>query len=294
MTPSTILLIGGDSEIGAATFSYMTALGRAARATTRRVATASAQGRIFFDLAVPAQDWRLPGDIDAACILAAIARLKACHDDPHGSARINVDQTLTLIERLLAQGIYVLFLSTNQVFDGTRACVPADAPPSPISEYGRQKAQVEAALIAAIANGRPGAILRFGKVVSPGIELLLNWRDRLVAGRRIQAFFDMVMAPIPVACAAQAIDALLAAQRPGVWQLTGPRDISYSAAALHIAQRVAADPGLVESVRASAAGIPIGGGVANTTLDSRRLREEFDIVVPDALTVIDALIGVAG
>jgi dTDP-4-dehydrorhamnose reductase len=41
---------------------------------------------------------------------------------------INVTGTIELIERLVACGICVLFLSTNQVFDGTRAHVPAAAP----------------------------------------------------------------------------------------------------------------------------------------------------------------------
>jgi len=195
-----------------------------------------------------------------------------------------------LIERLFGQNAYVLFLSTNHVFDGTRAGVPADAPFCPISEYGRQKMHVERALGAAIAKGRPAAILRFGRVVSPGMELLLGWRDRLAAGQPVQAFFDMVMAPLPVEIAAQAIDALLASKRPGLWQLTGPRDVSYAAAALHIARRLGADPSLVASVSASAAGIPIGGGVANTTLDSSRIRAEFGIAVPDAWAVIDKVL----
>ena len=48
-----------------------------------------------------------------------------------GSAHINVTQTLALIERLLAHGIYVLFLSTNQVFDGETPHVASEAPYAP-------------------------------------------------------------------------------------------------------------------------------------------------------------------
>lgn len=287
----TYLLVGGDSEIGTATFAYMAARSRPVSATTRRADKLAVPSRILLDLAKPADSWHLPADVDATCVLAAVARLKACNDDPRGSAYINVDQTLALLERLLRRGAYVLFLSTNQLFDGTRAQVPVDTAPCPISEYGRQKARTEAALRAAMAQGKPVAILRFGKVVSPGIELLLNWRDKLASGQRIQAFFDMVMAPLPVALAAQAIDALLVSRRPGIWQLTGPRDVSYRAVALHIAKRVGADPRLVEAVSASSAGIPIGGGVANTTLDSSRMRTEFGLAAPDAWDVIDALIG---
>src|SRR5215471_18597043 len=111
------LLIGGDSEIGAATNRFLQAQGMPVRATTRRRDRVCAD-RPFLDLADALDAWTPPPGTRSACILAAVARLAACAADPAGSARINVTQTLTVIERLLAGGVHVLFLSTNQVFDG--------------------------------------------------------------------------------------------------------------------------------------------------------------------------------
>src|SRR5438128_259674 len=111
------LLVGGDSEIGAATFRALGVQKLPVATTTRRPERA-ALDRLILDLASPLEDWQPPAGTCAACIFAAVARLTDCSADPPGSANVNVTQTLALIDRLLARGIYVLFLSTNQVFDG--------------------------------------------------------------------------------------------------------------------------------------------------------------------------------
>src|SRR5947209_20444494 len=111
-----LLLIGGDSEIGAATARALDRQKIAGAATTRRHGEASPQ-RPFLDLAAPLGDWQPPPGTSSACVFVAVARLAACAADPAGSAHVNVTQTLALVDRLLARDSHVLFLSTNQVFD---------------------------------------------------------------------------------------------------------------------------------------------------------------------------------
>src|ERR1700749_1277786 len=120
-----ILIVGGDSEIAAAASAHLRSVGRDVVATTRREDRASAD-RPFLDLGRPVDDWPIPDGIGAACFCAAIARLADCARDPEGSTRVNVTGTVALADRLLARGIPVLFLSTDKVFDGSRAQVPAD------------------------------------------------------------------------------------------------------------------------------------------------------------------------
>jgi dTDP-4-dehydrorhamnose reductase len=284
-----ILIVGGDSEIAAATSTHLRSAGRDVVATTRREDRTNAD-RPFLDLDRLVEDWPIPDGISAACFCAAIARLADCARDPEGSARINVTGTVTLADRLLARGIPVLFLSTDKVFDGSRAQVPADTPPSPVSEYGRQKAAAEAALSERMRAGAPAAILRLAKIVFPGMDLLRQWITILRAGKPIRAFDDMMMAPTPVALVAQAIERLLAEPGAGIFQLTGPRDIAYSEIALHLARQLGVDLALVEAVSAYSAGLPAGSTALNTTLDSSKLRQRYAISVPDAWDVIDELI----
>jgi dTDP-4-dehydrorhamnose reductase len=281
------LVVGGDSEIGGAAYRTMTAAGRPVAATTRRPGRAAEWP--LLDLAQPLGDWLPPAGTRAACIFAAVARLAACAGDPEGSAHINVTQTLGLIERLLAHDVYVVFLSTNQVFDGHTPHVAADEAACPVSEYGRQKALTEAAVKERMAQGAPLAILRLAKVASPGMALIDGWVSSLAAGKPICAFHDMTMAPTPTELVVAAIEALMADRRPGIYQLTGPRDVTYSEVGRFLAWRLGADAGLVSESSALEAGLPEGCNPPHTTLDSSRLRELYGIEVPDAWRVVEAL-----
>ena len=236
-----LLLLGGDSEIGAATIRHLNERAMPALATTRRPDRVSGR-MVLLDLSQPLNHWEPPAGVDAACIFAAVSRLAACASNPEASAFINVEQTLALAERLLARGIYVLFLSTNQVFDGSVAQVGAEAPTCPVSEYGRQKARTEAALRQHMDRGAPVGILRLAKVMSPDMPLVHGWIDALTAGRSIRAFHDMTMAPAPTEMVVSAIAHLLRDKARGIFQLSGPRDVSYLEIGYQLAERVAAAP----------------------------------------------------
>lgn len=283
------LLVGGDSEIASATFAYMQRHGLPVVATTRR-AERVPDGGIFLDLAPPLAAWQPPPETRAACILAAVGHLVDCQRDPVGSALINVTRTVELVERLVSRGIYVLFLSTNQVFDGSRPQVPAGTPVNPVSEYGRQKARTETRLQAMMAAGAPVGILRLAKVVAPGMALLRQWQAALGVGQPVHAFRDMVMAPTPIGVAAAAITALLAERCLGIWQLTGPLDISYAEIAAHIARHLDADAALVRPVAAASAGMPKGSTPRHTTLDSSALRARFGIAAPAPWSTIEGVL----
>jgi dTDP-4-dehydrorhamnose reductase len=283
------LLIGGNSEIGAATARLLRAQGRRVITTTRREGSAGGD-ELFLDLEALPDDWRPPRAIEAACVFVAVARLAACEADWAGSHRINVTQTLKLAEKLISQGVYTLFLSTNQVFDGTRAHIAADAPLSPVSAYGRQKAATDEAFQAWVAAGPPAGILRLAKVVSPDMALIHDWRRKLAAGEPIRAFRDMQMAPTPTALVAAAIGAMLEARAPAIAQLTGPRDVGYDEVAYFIAERIGAPRRLVSPVSANESGVAPGSTPLNTTLDSAYLAARYGLVAPEPWAVIQSVL----
>jgi|HubBroStandDraft_6_1064221.scaffolds.fasta_scaffold32365_2 dTDP-4-dehydrorhamnose reductase len=279
------LIVGGDSEIGAAAFRAMKAQGKAVAATTRR-SDHVASDRPFLDLAAPLDGWTLPPGTQAVCLCAAVARLAACAKDPHGSAHINVVQTLALAEKLLARGIAVLFLSTNQVFDGRTPFQRAEAPHSPISEYGRQKARAEAALLRQMENGAPVAILRLAKVMSDTMPLICGWIKDLTASKPIRVFNDLALAPTPTNLVCSAIAALLQDRARGIFQLTGPRDVTYADIGRFLAGYLGAEPKLVNETSAREAGLPEGATPLNTTLDSSIMRVHYALEVPDVWEVV--------
>ena len=279
------LIVGGDSEIGTATSRAMQARGLAVAATTRRCEVV-APDRPLLDLAAPLDDWEPPPGTKAACLCAAVARLAACADDPQGSAYINVAQTLALVEKLLARDIAVLFLSTDKVFDGRTPHQRAAAPHSPVCEYGRQKARAEAALMRYTERGAPVAILRLAKVMSDGMPLIAGWVRELAAAKPIRVFNDLALAPTPTDLVCAAIIALLEDRARGIFQLTGPRDVSYADIGRFLAAYLDADPALVRETSAATAGLPEGSTPQHTTLDSSRLHVHYGLEVPDVWEIV--------
>ena len=286
----TFLIVGGDSAIAGAVLAELRREGLPAIATSRRPGSTGSQ-RLCLDLTRPLDDWRPPHGITAACICAAVANLVDCARDPAGSERVNVIGTIVLVERLAASGIPVLYLSTDKVFDGSRRQMPADAPLSPRSIYGRQKARTDAHLQGMIVTGARIAILRLARIVPSGWPLLRQWHDNLAAGQVVRPFRDMMTAPTPAGDAATSIVELLKASETGVWQLSGTRDVSYASIARFIAGRIDADPNLIEPVTAADAGMPEGATPFHTTLDCRALEQRFGIRPQDPWQVIDATLG---
>jgi dTDP-4-dehydrorhamnose reductase len=183
-----------------------------------------------------------------------------------------------------------VFASSDKVFDGTRPQMPADAPIAPNCEYGRQKAAVEALLRAHMARGADVAILRLSKVVGPDSVLFGDWIAAFRAGRPIRAFTDLMFAPVPVALVVEVVAALLKDRARGIFQLSGPRDISYSAAAHFLAEKRGADRKLIQDISARDGGQPPGAAVPYTSLDSTLLRERYGITVPDAWEVLQGIL----
>jgi dTDP-4-dehydrorhamnose reductase len=283
------LIVGGDSEIGAATFRAMRIQGQTVAATTRR-AERVGPDRPFFDLCAWPDAWEPPQGTRSATICAGVVRLAACADDPASSAQINVDRTLLLVEKLLARDIAVLFLSTNQVFDGHMPHVPPDAPYAPVSEYGRQKARAETALRGLMVRGAPVAILRLAKVVSTDMPLMKDWIADLSAGKPIRAFNDMTLAPTPTDLVCAVIGTLLEDRASGIFQLTGPRDVAYAEVGRFLAAHLGVEPALVRETSALRAGLPEGATPLNTTLDSSLLCRRYGFKVPDVWEVVERVV----
>ena len=118
---------------------------------------------------------RLLAGADAVVPLAAIVGAPACARDPLGSESVNVTAMRWLFEEV-GHGQLVVMPTTNSQY-GTGGVEPLteDSPVNPLSEYARQKVEVENALL----NNVPlGVSLRFATLfgMSPRmrLDLLVN------------------------------------------------------------------------------------------------------------------------
>jgi dTDP-4-dehydrorhamnose reductase len=136
-------------------------------------------------------------------------------------------------------------------------------------------------------SGAPVAILRLAKVVSDTMPLIGGWIKDLTAAKPIRVFNDLALAPTPTDLVCTAIAALLQDRARGIFQLTGPRDVTYADIGRFLAAYLDADAKLVTEASAREAGLPEGATPPNTTLDSSLLRVLYGLDVPDVWDVVE-------
>ncbi len=274
------LIVGGDSLIGGALAHVQRARGFSVMATTRRREPV-APDRLYLDLAAPPDQWPLPDEVSVAYLCAAISRTIPCRRDPAGTSLVNVERTAQLARFIIERGGRVVFLSTNQVFSGAIPYARADQPVCPVSEYGRQKARAEQRLL---AMGDAVTVLRLSKVFSPGDELLSAWADKLRAGEVIRPLGDYYVAPLRLDFVVDALTCL--AEAPGLWQASGPRDVSYGEVGMKLAELVGADASLVQPRTTAESGLELEPFGPHTTLDSTKLLEYTGFSLVDPLDAV--------
>jgi dTDP-4-dehydrorhamnose reductase len=286
MTPDTFI-IGGDSLIGQTLAGALTASGQAVCVTTRKQDT-TGKGRLYLDLDLAPENWpELPKEgIWVLC--AAVARLGKCAATPEGSRRINVGAMTALATAGVEAGAHVLFLSTDKVFDGTEACCGTADQRNPVTEYGRQKAEAEQNIL---ALGDNVGVVRLTKVLDSGLALFKGWVESLGLGQPIQAYRDMTMAPVSLETVVHVLSQAAAKRMGGILQVSGPRDVSYEDAARHFARRLGADSVLVQATETPRDKDTPETPPRHTTMDTRRLAEEFGINISDAFDVLDDVYG---
>jgi len=277
------LVIGSDGTVGGALFRRILNSGQPVIGTTRRGSSLD-EHHIYLDLADGADAWRCPRPVSVAILCAGITRVHACREDPAYSSSVNVKGISTVIANLVAAGAFVIFLSTNQVLDGSVPRQPASSPHAPATEYGRQKAELETRLA---QHGDSISIVRFAKILGPQPSLIPAWVESLRSGKPIHPFSGMTMAPIPLSCAVTVL--LIAAQLrlPGILQVTGQQDISYADAARYGANALGLDPQLIQPGTAADSGAATDPIPAYTSLNIDRIKATMGITPPDSRWTIE-------
>lgn len=281
------LVVGADGLIGQALADYLVRAGKSVVETTRRPDTIS-ERRVFLDLTEDVSDWRPPCQVSVAYLCAAISSLERCRAEPVLTATVNVHNTVALAKVLVASGTFTIFPSSNLVYDGSIPFRKADAPVSPVTVYGRQKAETERQLL---ALGNLVSIVRITKVIGPNMPLVKEWIQALQNNKPIHPFSDMVVAPVSLPFVVDVLHRIAEVHLSGIVQVSGDKDVTYEQLGHHIAHRIGTNPDLVQPIRLKEAGLQLEAIPWYTTLDTTRLRTELGIEPPDVWSTIDSVFG---
>ena len=172
------------------------------------------------------------GTLDAVVNCAAISQPVACAKTPDLARAINVPTGLLAALRSTAPNAFFVHLSTDHVYDGTRAWWAEDDAPSctAVNAYGASKRDAEAAVAREWTHH---AMLRSSVIIGPvhmpykpvSRAVFTQWLDSSLAAGAVNLFEDEFRSPVYVMDICRAIDTLLALCVPHPGQGKEPSSI---------------------------------------------------------------------
>jgi dTDP-4-dehydrorhamnose reductase len=209
------------------------------------------------DKRTAAVDVANPPTVDAALdrfrpqvvvLLAALSDIDRCEAEPQLAWAVNVEGAANVASACAASGARLLFTSSGAVFDGMRHGYSEGDPPTPVSVYGRTKAEAELQ----VAANAPGAVIvRFGLVIGfagrPGTNSMLdNVADRWARDIAVAFPTFEYRNPIDVATLCRFMLKLIDAAPDGLYHIGSSEAISRYELGLRVARRMAYPSRLVQ------------------------------------------------
>jgi len=242
MTMRKLLLTGGSGDLG----SRLVTLAAAPWEVT---ATYFAHPGSQPDIA-----WRYLDVRDAIATTALVAAVRpdviihaaAVNPAPNVSFEaVNSEGTRAIALAAARYGARLIHISTDVVFDGTQAPYTEAASPTPITDYGRSKAQAEAAVSA--ANGT-AVIVRTSLIYGwqPRVARQVQWIiDGLRAGTLLRLFTDEIRCPVWIDTLAAALLELATLPYTGILNVAGAQALSRYALGVRFARAHGYDPDVI-------------------------------------------------
>ena len=163
----------------------------------------------------------IPDSLTHVYFVHGVVNPDQCARDPGGSRNINVTGMQRLIMETWHLGLTPVYLSTDYVFDGSRGGRTEDEPTCPTTEYGRQKAEMEAWLQ---NRKEPSLIARSSKIVSAETDthsVVGQLAAEFCAGKAVRAAIDQIFSPMHVDDTAKALIELAEAGETGLVHVAG-------------------------------------------------------------------------
>ncbi len=168
----------------------------------------------------------------------------AASDSSEDTVNTNRLAARHIAEAASSIGCRLIALSTDMVFDGTRAPYAEDAPPTPVGPYAQVKADNEAMLLAAHRNC---LIVRTSLIydLTP-LNKQVAWMERAIAaGQPVALFEDEVRQPIWAWNLAEALLELAQGSARGILHVAGPEPVSRWELGCALLEALGYDPRLV-------------------------------------------------
>lgn len=168
---------------------------------------------------------------------AANSVLSYCEQNPRDSFLSNVQSTQILSEWVSIHDKFLIFTSTDQVYDGGKSWYKEEDIPNPISVYGKQKLEAENIVLQNPENVvlRLPLLLGIGKANRKGI--LHQMKEQIKEGKSLNLFTDEYRSPLSADEIVRAIEFVIKKSLKGLYHLSSDFKISRYDLGLEIAKR---------------------------------------------------------
>lgn len=182
---------------------------------------------------------------DGVVHTAALAHVDQCEKNPALSARLNAQLPGEVAEACRAQGVRLVHISTDAVFDGAVGGYREDDATNPQGVYARDKLAGELAVIAANPQAAIARVNFYGWSLSGRRSLAEFFYYNLAEGKRVNGFTDVLFCPLLVNHLGQILLEMLEKELCGVFHVLSREHQSKYDFGVSLARRFGLDEGLI-------------------------------------------------
>ena len=183
---------------------------------------------------------------------AGLTDVDSCEAGPDFAHRIHVGTTATIAAATV--GAKIVHISTDHLWNGNRAMVDENTPPTPVNVYARTKLEAEHAVLVRT----DALVLRtnfFGRG-RPWRPSFSDWIDAaLQAGRELQMFDDVYVTPIEMGLLSNIIIEMAERGASGVFHASGGERLSKFDFAVRLARALGRPTTSIKPVSIKGAGL---------------------------------------
>jgi dTDP-4-dehydrorhamnose reductase len=183
---------------------------------------------------------------DVVIHAAAIPDIDYCENHPRSARAVNVGVTAAVADYCARQSKRLIYLSTDNVFDGERGNYVEEDPPVPINEYARTKAAGET-IVAGLpdaAIARVALVMGFG-LLGGGSSFLEKTVPMFRDGKMIYVPPEEIRTPIDVVTLGRALLELAGSPYRGFLHLAGSESLDRVTLTRRLATRFGYSPDTV-------------------------------------------------
>ena len=185
----------------------------------------------------------LSKEYSTVIICASCTDLDVCENYPKKTHLVNVESIKKIINFYKDSKTQIILFSSNQVFDGEKPFREINDERNPLTEYGKQKKEIEDFAL----KFKNISIVRLTKVFSYQDSLFKSWKENLLKGKKIKVFSDYCISPLHIDILIKKINNLIVKRKSGISHFHGGYpDISYYDFAVSVANELQCSQELIQ------------------------------------------------